>query len=156
MFQWAWNCLLQIQQRSFWSRQTRFLSPKFCWHVISLFMNLSENFSLLCLFAFLAFTSAHASGSNNVSFYRNYFVTWGHDHVLLGNQETEIQLSLDQNSGCVRPALWIPSFSLWHPSTNSQTYLHHVCVRTDVYLYLHARMNAYLYNIILESSTMVS
>ena len=57
-------------------------------------------FCVLSLLASLIFISVHASGPNNNSFYRNYYVTWGHDHVLLLNQESEVQLSLDQNSGC--------------------------------------------------------
>jgi hypothetical protein len=50
---------------------------------------------------FLIFTSTNAGGLDNTSFYQDYYVTWGSDHLLLLNQETEIQLSLDQNSGSV-------------------------------------------------------
>ena len=67
--------------------------------------------SLLNLFAFLIFTSSvHARGSvharevrgpNKYSFNQNYKITWGHKNVLLLNQETEVQLSMDQKSGCV-------------------------------------------------------
>ncbi|KAE8123868.1 hypothetical protein FH972_018788 [Carpinus fangiana] len=62
-------------------------------------MKLSTNLCLLCLFVFLIFTSTNAGGLDNTSFYQDYYVTWGSDHLLLLNQETEIQLSLDQNSG---------------------------------------------------------
>ena len=60
--------------------------------------------SLLNLFAFLIFTSMHARGvrgPNKYSFKRNYNVTWGLNNALLLNQETEVQLSMDQKSGCV-------------------------------------------------------
>ncbi|KAM4107670.1 hypothetical protein ACJW30_04G162100 [Castanea mollissima] len=58
--------------------------------------------SLLNLFAFLIFTSVHARGvrgPNKYSFKRNYNVTWGLNNALLLNQETEVQLSMDQKSG---------------------------------------------------------
>jgi len=66
--------------------------------------------SLLNLFAFLIFTSVQARGSvhargvrgpNKYNFKRNYNVTWGLNNALLLNQETELQLSMDQKSGCV-------------------------------------------------------
>jgi hypothetical protein len=63
-------------------------------------MNFPKDFCLPSLFAFLIFSSTRA----NTSFNNDYHVTWGRDHVLLLNQETqetEIQLSLDQISGCV-------------------------------------------------------
>lgn len=64
-------------------------------------MNFPKDFCLSSLFAFLVFSSTRASGPDNTSFNSYYHVTWGRDHVLLLNQETEIQLSLDQISGYV-------------------------------------------------------
>ncbi|XP_018847735.1 xyloglucan endotransglucosylase/hydrolase protein 2-like [Juglans regia] len=40
-----------------------------------------------------------AEGTDIISFYENYNVTWGFDHVLSLNQGREIQLSMDSSSG---------------------------------------------------------
>ncbi|XP_075648699.1 xyloglucan endotransglucosylase/hydrolase protein 2-like [Castanea sativa] len=57
-------------------------------------------FSLLdCLLLFLLCWVLASEGSDNISFYENYNVTWGFDHVFSLNQGRDIQLSLDISSG---------------------------------------------------------
>ncbi|KAM3731602.1 hypothetical protein ACB098_12G176400 [Castanea mollissima] len=57
-------------------------------------------FSLLdFLLLFLLCWVLASEGSDNISFYENYNVTWGFDHVFSLNQGRDIQLSLDISSG---------------------------------------------------------
>ncbi|KAM3683826.1 hypothetical protein ACJW31_12G178100 [Castanea mollissima] len=57
-------------------------------------------FSLLdCLLLFLLCWVFASEGNDNISFYENYNVTWGFDHVFSLNQGRDIQLFLDISSG---------------------------------------------------------
>ena len=45
--------------------------------------------------------SSSSSSSSSSSFYQNFDVSWGHDHVLpLGHGGNMIQLTMDEFSGC--------------------------------------------------------
>ena len=50
-----------------------------------------------------------SEGSDNISFYKNYDVTWGFDHVFSLNQGRDIQLSLDISSGYSLPSCFLIS-----------------------------------------------
>lgn len=57
-------------------------------------------FSLLFLLTLLDLVLS-SEGTDIISFYENYNVTWGFDHVLSLNQGREIQLSMDSSSGYI-------------------------------------------------------
>ncbi|MBA0853190.1 hypothetical protein Goshw_014598, partial [Gossypium schwendimanii] len=58
------------------------------------------HFSILALLSiFFFFIRVGFADDNTVKFDENYVITWGNDHVLFLNQDTEIQLSMDKSSG---------------------------------------------------------
>ncbi|TYJ23755.1 hypothetical protein E1A91_A08G214300v1 [Gossypium mustelinum] len=58
------------------------------------------HFSILALLSiFFFFIRVGFADDNTVKFDENYVITWGNDHVLSLNQDTEIQLSMDKSSG---------------------------------------------------------
>ncbi|KAK6250253.1 Glycoside hydrolase family 16 - like 10 [Theobroma cacao] len=70
---------------------------------------------ILGLFVFLFLASAKTSKArNSASFYSNYYVTWGFDHALIINNETEIQLTLDQTSGSGFETKWRYGSGFFH------------------------------------------
>lgn len=77
-------------------------------------------FSLPLFLLPLLLESIHNGVPKNTSFYENYFITWGSDHLASMNHGQKVQLSLDPSSGYTSPffydvlfvGIWILIWSL--------------------------------------------